>query len=107
MVVDGKFIIIELFKGNWCLLVSQPCLWTGGIHTSRLNILDDGIPSSTLSLPIYMCGPYGSNYGGYERLMYPFYSRELVRDCESFKQYYESIEPPHMAHSSDFGYAPN
>ena len=54
-----------------------------------------------------MCGPFGSNYDGYERLMYPFYSRELVRDCESFKCDYEIIESPHMAHSSDFGYAPN
>ena len=73
--MDGKFIIIELCKGNWCILVSQPCLWTGGIHTSRLNILDDGIPSSTLSLPIYMCGPYGSNYVGDEMILYSVYSR--------------------------------
>ena len=57
----------------------------GGIKSSRVNILDYGIPSCTLSPPIYMCGPYGADYGGDEMTLYPVYSRELVRECESFK----------------------
>ena len=92
LVVDVKVISREINEEYLCLLFRHPFLCTGGIKPDRVKILDNVIPSSTLSLPIYMCGTYGSNYDGYERLMYPLYSRELVRECESFKCNYESIE---------------
>ena len=79
----------------------------GGIKSSRVNILDYGIPSCTLSPPIYMCGPYGANYDSEKIMLYPVYSREAVMECESLKWYYESIESQHMAHSIDIGYNPN
>ena len=84
-VVDGKVISRELREGDWFILFRKTFLYTGGIKPDRVNILDNLIPSSTLSLPIYMCGPYGYNYDGCERMMNPLYSRELVRDFESFK----------------------
>ena len=51
----------------------------GSIKMARVDRLDDGIPSSTLSLPINMCGPYGANNYGDEMTLYPVYSRKLVR----------------------------
>ena len=105
--VDDKVVSRYLHEEYWFKLFRQSFLYTGVIKPARVKILDNVIPSSTLSLPIYMCGPYGSNYDGYERLLYKLYSRELVRECESLKCDCEIIESPHMAHSSDVGYAPN
>ena len=47
----------------------------GSIKMARVDRLDDGIPRSTLSLPIYICGPYGANYDNNKMMMYPVYSR--------------------------------
>ena len=90
--MDVKVVSRELPEEHLCLLFRHPFLCTGGIKLDRVKILDNVIPSSTLSLPISMCGTYGSDYDGYERLLYPLYSREFVRECESFKCNYESIE---------------
>ena len=83
--MDGKVISRELCEGDWCILVNKTCIWEGFIQPYSVMILDDEIPSSTLSFPIYMCGPYGANYDDDEMTMYPVYSSESVREFESFK----------------------
>ena len=81
MVVGGKVISRELRERDRYILVRKLCLWTGGIQPARMNIRDNEIPSSTLSLTIYMCGPYGANYDGEEMMMYSVYYRGSVREC--------------------------
>ena len=107
LIVGGKVISRELHGGYWLILARNPCLWTGGIHPARVSILYNGIPSSTLSLPIHICGPFGAYSNCDEMTIYSLYSRESVREFESFKWDYESIESKHLEHSSVVVYVTN
>ena len=77
--VNVKVMGRTLLHGDWCMLVRQPCLFTGSIQPVRVHILEDTIPFSTsFRIPIHMCAPYGADYDGYEMTLYPVYDPRAV-----------------------------
>ena len=81
--VDGRVIGRTIGHGDWCMMVRQPCLWTGGIQPVRVHILKETIPFSTsFRLPSNRCEPYRADYDGNEMALYPIYDPRAVSECE-------------------------